>query len=71
MDQCCLSLEMFIIRVFVQCLIDRIGDSLLHLARCCPGKRHDQKPVNIHRSVGVHDLTQDPLNQHGCLTGTR
>ena len=30
-----------------------------------------QKPVNIHRSVGVHDLTQDPLNQHGCLTGTR
>ena len=71
MDQCCLSLEMFIVRVFVQCLIDRIGDSLLHLARCCPGKRHDQKPVNIHRSVGVHDLAQDPLNQHGCLTGTR
>ena len=57
MDQCCLLLQMFIVRIFVQCLIDRIGDSLFHFScrRSC--KCHDQKPVDIHRPFWIHDLT--------------
>ena len=69
-DQRHLSLKMFIVRFIVQCLFYGSGDPFFHFSGSSSGKGHDQQSVNIHRSVRVHDLAQNPLYQNGSLTGT-
>ena len=66
-----LPLQLLILRLFLECVLERPLEPLFHLCRRRPCKSHDKKFVNIDRVVSVQNPGQNPFHQHCRLAGAR